>query len=937
MVCAQALISISIVSFMTYETSAGFQIPEQYYAILFEALAGNNVLVRTDTPKFTILAASPGYLKQTNYTKEAIIGKGIFEAFPGSPDPDNTGVRELLASLNHVLEYKEPHQLPVQRYDTASEDGRFVERYWRASNKPVFAPDGQVAYIIHSAEDITEQVISAQKQKQMEGIEKAYHLFMQVPAIISITKGAEHILELANEGALRLWGTGSEIIGKPLVSALPEVEGRGMIDRFNEVLNTGKPFLANEVLVTTYRTGAREDLYFDVVYQPYFELDNSKPSGVFAISHDVTEVVKAKRKVEESEEKYRTLFESMDQGYCTLEILFDGQQCVDYRYLETNPTFERHLGMSNALGKTIREIAPDIEPKWFDFYGGVALTGNSIRIEEESKAFNKWFEVYAIRIGSAEERRVGVFFTDVTNRKKTEASLEESEAKFRTMAESTPVLIAVADETGNATYFNKAWTDITGRPMKGLLQMGWFDLVHPDDRDRYLNLYLDAFNLREPFTGEFRVLNPKGDYCWLLADGVPRYTTDGSFVGYISACTDITEHKLGQQQLQTALEQVRLSKEAAELGTFDMNLEKGNLHWDKRCRTLFGISHQDPVSFDMDFVKRLHPEDRERVVNVVNRAFDKSLSNGDYDVEYRTIGADDGIIRWVRAKGKVYFNEQEKPVRFIGSVLDITDQVTAIQKIEGLVEERTKELAQANEALHQVNKELRRSNANLEEFAHAASHDLKEPVRKILVFTNQLKHQLSNQLEDGQAKVFKRIESATERMGILIDDLLLYSHVSQRPHEKESVDLKVKVQRVLEDLELEIDEKKAVIHVGKLPIVKGYGRQLQQLFQNLVSNAIKYSRTELHPRIDINSSLVIENEKSYHRIAVEDNGIGFDLKYTEKIFQMFTRLHARSEYSGTGVGLSIVKRVVENHNGFIRVESKLGQGSTFSIHIPEEE
>ncbi|GAC1420239.1 MAG: hypothetical protein NVS1B13_11380 [Flavisolibacter sp.] len=330
----------------------------------------------------------------------------------------------------------------------------------------------------------------------------------------------------------------------------------------------------------------------------------------------------------------------------------------------------------------------------------------------------------------------------------------------------------------------------------------------------------------------------------------------------MALCQDVTEQVQARQkleqnekQLERALEQVRLSKEAAELGTFDMDVEQGTMHWDDRCRTLFGISHHEPVSYEKDFAGGLHPDDRGRILKVIDGLFIKSISNGDYDVEYRTVGAEDGVIRWVRAKGKVYFNEQEKPVRFIGSVLDITEQINALQKIESMVQERTKELAQANEALQTTNKELQRSNQNLEEFAYAASHDLKEPVRKIHFFTNQLKGQLSNHLNEEQERSFSRIENATERMGNLINDLLVYSHVHQRPFEMESVDLSGEVQRVLEDLELDIVEKKAIVNLEKLPLVKGYTRQLQQLFQNLISNGLKYSRKDVPPRIDITASM----------------------------------------------------------------------------------
>jgi PAS domain S-box-containing protein len=674
---------------MAQETSGPTLHTEALYTAIFEALSGNSILVQADPPKFTILAATPEYIIKSGQSLENLIGTGVFEAFPANvADPEHRGDQDLFRSFQHVLHYKKPQLLPVQRYDLKNDDGSFTEKHWKVTNKPVFSPAGEVIYIIHTAEDISDQVL-ARKQ---------------------------------------------------------EVQIRGIVD--------------------------------------------------------------AKRKV------------------------------------------------------------------------------------------------------------------------------EESETLFRTMAEGTPVLIAVSDDTGNATYFNKAWTDLTGRPMQQLLQLGWADLIHAEDRDKFVSTYLDASANKTPFTGEFRVISAQGEYRWLWAHGVPRFNVDGKFMGHISACTDITESRINQQMLQTVLEQVRLSKEAAELGTFDMDLEKGSLDWDDRCRILFGISHHNPVTYEKDFVGGLHPEDRARILEAIDQSFNKSISNGDYDVEYRTVGAEDGIIRWVRAKGKVYFNGDNKPVRFIGSVLDITDKVTAIQKIEGVVEERTKELAQANETLQDINRELQRSNQNLEEFAHAASHDLKEPVRKIHFYTTQLKEQLSEHLQEVQARSFSRIENATQRMANLIDDLLQYSHVSHRPMEMESIDLNAKIRGVLEDLELNIQEKKAVVHAGQLPVVTGYRRQMQQLFLNLISNALKYSKKEDPPRISITASRVTENGKEYDLIAVKDNGIGFDPKYAGKIFQMFTRLHGKTEYSGTGVGLSIVKKVVENHNGIIKVDSKPGEGSTFSVYLP---
>jgi signal transduction histidine kinase len=232
--------------------------------------------------------------------------------------------------------------------------------------------------------------------------------------------------------------------------------------------------------------------------------------------------------------------------------------------------------------------------------------------------------------------------------------------------------------------------------------------------------------------------------------------------------------------------------------------------------------------------------------------------------------------------------------------------------------------------------ELERSNRNLEEFANAASHDLKEPIRKITLFTSQLKDKLGKYLQPNELEIFSKIENATARMNNLIEDIMQYSQVNHQPVEKEDVNLKEKLKQVLEDLELVIQQKNAIVKVQDLPLVKGYSRQLQQLFQNLISNSLKYCKEDIPPEILIISGNKEEDGKNYVVIEVRDNGIGFDPKFKEEIFQMFTRLHGRNQYHGNGIGLSIVKKIVQNHRGKIAAESKVGNGSTFKVYLPVE-
>jgi light-regulated signal transduction histidine kinase (bacteriophytochrome) len=241
--------------------------------------------------------------------------------------------------------------------------------------------------------------------------------------------------------------------------------------------------------------------------------------------------------------------------------------------------------------------------------------------------------------------------------------------------------------------------------------------------------------------------------------------------------------------------------------------------------------------------------------------------------------------------------------------------------------------------------ELKFSNSNLEDFAYAASHDLKEPIRKIHFFADVLKEELKGQLSAQQERYFDRLENASSRMRSLVDDLLAYSQATKGAGEQEDVDLNRKVQLVLEDLELEVQQKNARILVDQLPRLKANKRQFQQLFQNLIGNALKYSRPGVAPEVQITYQLVSGKEvdtkipgidaiKRYHLIEVKDNGIGFPPEAAQRIFNVFTRLHASSEYHGSGVGLSIAQKVVQNHRGYIWAEGKPGEGARFKVLLP---
>jgi light-regulated signal transduction histidine kinase (bacteriophytochrome) len=292
------------------------------------------------------------------------------------------------------------------------------------------------------------------------------------------------------------------------------------------------------------------------------------------------------------------------------------------------------------------------------------------------------------------------------------------------------------------------------------------------------------------------------------------------------------------------------------------------------------------------------------------------------------------------------FHEMDGTVSGVMAVaIDVTEQVNARKKIEESEQELQARVEARTYELERKNEELKKSNVNLEEFAYAASHDMKEPIRKVHYFSDRLKKSLADRMTEEEKHYFERMETASRRMHSLIDDLLSYSEVSVRPRAFEDVDINALIKLVLTDLDLEIEHKNATVEVDQLFTMKGHQRQLQQVFQNLIGNALKYNKPDVPPVISIQCAKVAgrqlagkggrtDLQDAYHVISIKDNGIGFDQKDAERIFNVFTRLHGNAEYKGTGIGLSIVRKVIDNHNGFIYAESEAGQGATFHVCFP---
>ncbi|MBT1697693.1 PAS domain-containing protein [Fulvivirgaceae bacterium PWU4] len=323
---------------------------------------------------------------------------------------------------------------------------------------------------------------------------------------------------------------------------------------------------------------------------------------------------------------------------------------------------------------------------------------------------------------------------------------------------------------------------------------------------------------------------------------------------------------------------------------------------------------------------------------LVDTAWKRAISTGESYAQEHRMPMKDGAVKWHLSRAYPYRDAGGNVLKWFGTTTDIDDQKQIASQLEKRVKERTQELTEANA-------DLERSNQELEQFAYVVSHDLQEPLRKIRSFGEVLKNNHGASLGTAGEDIVRRMQTASERMRQLIDDLLAYAKISRNAHSRQVVDPAAIITDVLTDLETTMLEKNARVEVGRLYPVSGDAVKLRQLFQNLISNAIKFSKHDTAPRITITAELVTGansgfrlapelNQKQFQCITVADNGIGFSSDDADKIFQLFHRLHGHKEYAGSGVGLSIVQKVMEIHHGYVMAEGKPGSGAVFRLLFP---
>ena len=523
----------------------------------------------------------------------------------------------------------------------------------------------------------------------------------------------------------------------------------------------------------------------------------------------------------------------------------------------------------------------------------------------------------------------------------SEEILRNDEATFRRLVKNLPAGVYSCDAEGRINFYNKAAVKVWGRePELGKEQWcGSHKMITLDGVPLPADLCPMAIAFKEGraiMGEEIIVQRADGSRSIVQVYPQPIFGLSGNITGAINMVIDVTEQKEASRKIRESEENFRQLAELTPEKVSAANTQGNFIYYNQSWQDYTGLTSEELKKLSFD--KFVHPEDLQEF----NKRWTHSLKTGNaFELELRLLDKN-GEYKWHLGRTVAVRDDNGNITKWIGTATEIQTQKKQKEELEAMVIRRTYELNQANESLQKKIAELHTMNKELESFAYISSHDLQEPLRKIQTFTTRILEKEYNALSDKGKDYFDRMKDSALRMQTLIQDLLSYSRTSNSDDKFVKKDLGKIVEEVKNDLYDIIAEKNARIEVANLCEVNVIPFQFRQMVYNLLSNSLKFSIKDRPPVIIIKSEVATADElknyglaeKEYCHISVTDNGIGFEPKYNEKIFEVFQRLYTRDEYPGTGIGLAIVKRIVSNHAGVVTATSELDKGATFDIYIP---
>jgi PAS domain S-box-containing protein len=669
--------------------------------------------------------------------------------------------------------------------------------------------------------------------------------------------------------------------------------------------------------------------------------------GMFALSvflFSFLRINRERKQTKRSKALVENLLKSSPNIITQLTPSFDeNNEIADFKILYTNEQVERFTGDTpkSIIGSLLSESYPMVRSNGLLEYMKKCFITGEIQVHEAPYDFNGnmlWLTTTTNKLGDG-----------VTNTSRDSSIEKQDEAKsksfnerlasqnlelldrkaflnniFKSTSNVVMNLASVRDAKGSIIDFeilfmNDAINEITGdipEEIKGTRMSKTFPTTF---MTRVFDNLVECIENDKPVTYE-TTYEKDGETLWFQATAIKL--NDGATV----TTQDITGEKRRAKELMVLNEKLEIqnsilrdAENMAKVGSYSADIENELFDFSPNLYALLEYEPDEFMPTFDNYRKLIHPDDEAEYIKQSNAVREGLGPNGFvYRIKTKT-----NKVKWFKAYG--HFEQRQKQKVLVGVIQDVTQEIKAAERL------KTKNLA------------LKRSNLELESFNRVASHDLQEPMRKIQMFISRISDNELDQLSDKGRTYFEKIDKSANRMQTLIKYLLAYSRINKTKKDFVKVDLNDTMSKVLEDLDERIKEAKIDVVVDELPTVKAIPFQMEQLLNNLISNAIKYRIPGEDSKVVIDCKKLPRSKipdafdykrKSYFRMSVMDNGIGFDQENSEKIFGLFERLHQKDEYSGTGIGLAICKKIVQNHKGHIVAESEEGNGASFCVYLP---
>jgi len=799
------------------------------YQQLFEASPHPYLILRSNGD-FTIVAVNEKYLEVTDTQRQHIVGRGLFEIFPDNPlEAANHSTADLRASLNRVISDKHPDVMGVQQHDIPLRDdsGCFELKYWSPVNTPILDAAGNVIYIIHHVEDVTEFILSRER--------------------------ASHHSEGQRLGKIE---AGAERMEADILQRAAEVK-----------------------------------------------------KGINTL---ILERQRVNEQLRESERRFQATFEQAAVGIAIVSM--------EGRWLQVNQTLCDIVGYppNEMMSMAFQDItyADDLDADW-DYLRRLrdgelsTYTREKRYVCKDSSVLWVGLTVSLVRKSDHSPDYFIAIIQNIQARKEIEAHLNQAKR-----------IAHLGHWTWNLNTHEHSWSEevfqIYGRQL---------ELPPADDQEVSRYFTADGWNTliaavekcrREgvAYQCDAEIVKPDGSCGWITARGEAVRDAEGHIVALQGTVQDITERKQAEVALQHSQEQLKLFIDyaPASLAMFDRGMRY--LACSQRWRddyalgdgNVIGLRHYD-----------VFPDISQQWKDIHQRCLAGEVIRNDEDRFERA----DGTVLWLRWEVRPWLMSAT-----IGGIVIFTEDITPQKHAEEILQQLNVTLEQR---IVDRTAELKALNQSLESFVYSVSHDLKAPLRGVEGYSRLLEEDYRDRLDDEGRLFISNIRAGVARMNELIDDLLAYSRMERRTIESNTLDVAQLIRQAVAECSASMTPGAVEIVADVSPLkVQGDREGLALVVRNLLENAIKFSLHAAHPRIEFGAYRVGERVV----LRISDNGIGFDMKYAERIFEIFERLHRLEEYPGTGIGLALVKKALQRMNGRVWAQSAPGQGAAFYIELP---